>query len=180
MADEPIDGKSAEDRVSRERLQQVLNLVRKKLNASMGGVAGEHFKVYAPDKFRENPSSLAADNIFESLKETVWWLRWYDGQFDQLGFLEFLIFVHECHVGFEAATQAAKASQKHSSSHRASKHAGGWTPKKDRSKPRRKGMQSPDVNVKVRARFAPDDSTIRKLFATISIEPAAVPKDALN
>jgi hypothetical protein len=169
--------------LTQERVDLVLALVKKKANAALSGTKGNHFWVYPPQIFLDRPSAISEPEAYERFKDTVWWVRWPDGQFNQLRFIELLIFVHQIIVSKAAFEQAGKAvSERHPSSHRQSKHAGGWQPKKDRDRKPRKNDDW--VKINVRGGFAPSelakDQMIRGLFSKVTVAKTLRPNEAMN
>jgi hypothetical protein len=108
-------------------------------------------------------------------------VRWTNGgEYDQLTFMEFLVFVHQIIRSRHVVEQAHKAATKHSSSHRGSKHAGGWQPKKDRSRKPKKRDDDEWVKVEVKgsgcapAELAKDEM-IRVLFSKVPKHASPLP-----
>ena len=80
---------------TRERVELITGMVKKKLSAALRPEAGVHFRVYPPPEFHQHPEFLRGAGVFERLRGTTWWVRWYDGQLDRLDFGEFLAFVDQ-------------------------------------------------------------------------------------
>jgi hypothetical protein len=80
---------------TRERVELVTGMVRKKVAAALEPIEGVHFRVYPPPQFHEPRNLLRGDRLFDQLRDTTWWVRWYDGQLDRLSFGEFLAFVDQ-------------------------------------------------------------------------------------
>ncbi len=76
-----------------ERHKLVLEMVDKLLRSVISGLRRDHFRAYAPPEIRANPS-IPEKGILKQLRDTVWWIRWYDEKFDQLQFHELIIFLH--------------------------------------------------------------------------------------
>jgi hypothetical protein len=166
-------------RIESERMKHVFSMVKKKANAALSGQPGVHFRVYPPWEYLQRPEVIEGAGVYEQLKGTVWWVRWYDESYDQLTFIEFVAFIDqiiETKRAFERATNAVTSR----SGHRQSKHAGGWQPKKDRSGK----AKSKPIRVAVEGVHAiPDlvaDDRIRSLFSVVDLESTARPSQAMN
>jgi hypothetical protein len=94
---------------SRERLQLVLRMAKKKADAAIAALPGVHFRVYPPLEFLDHPGVLTRGGVFDRLRDTTWRVRWHDGAQDELAFGEFLGFIHQI-VGLEKAFQEATGS----------------------------------------------------------------------
>ena len=161
-------------RLTKGRLNHVLAMVYKKVGAA-DKTRGIHFWVYPPRAFLDDVVILESAGIFQALRGTVWWVKWYDGQYDQLEFGEFLAFVDQildAQRVFDKVGHALPAIARY----QRSKHSEGWQPKKDRSK------KSKPRPVKLRALGGLDLSTlieddyIRGLFKTTVIERTIRPE----
>jgi len=176
METPPSDGEGI--RIPPDRMNHVFSMVKKKADAALSGQAGVHFRVYPPPEYLQTPDMIEGAGVYPRLKETVWWVRWYDDAYDPLTFIEFLAFIdqiiHAQRAFEQAVSKAAPIAQ-----HRASKHAGGWQPKKDRSKTRPK-----PIRVSVEGTLAiPDlvaDQRIRQLFRVVALEATVRPREATN
>jgi len=169
--------------LTKDRVDYVLSLVGKKANAALSGKTGNHFRVYPPQEFLNNPDVVKGGDIYEALKDTVWWVRWYDDQYDQLSFIELLIFVNQIIATKLAFEKGAKEVVKHPAIHRGSKHAGGWQPKKDRDRklPKKKDAA---MTISVNGGFAPaelaKDEMTRVLLSKVELESTPKPNVAMN
>src|SRR5665213_1761166 len=94
-------------RIAPERMQLIGGMVKKLANHALSGASGSHFRAYPPSQVVNNPKILEESDLFTKLKETVWWVRWYDDRYDQLSFLEFIGFVYQ----IVQARQAFAAAQ---------------------------------------------------------------------
>ena len=154
---------------SRDRLQRVLQMAKKKADAAINAVPGIHFRVYPPQAFLDRPGMLDGAQVFDNLKLTTWRVRWYDGEEDQLSFGEFLGFIDqvvELQIAFQDLTRSpppnTPAPLNHSVWHRGPRSA--------------LGRPAP---VKVRrtlnTRDLITDSAIRRLFDAVSLETDTAP-----
>lgn len=164
-------------RIEPERMRHIGSMVKKKANAALSARPGMHFRVYPPPEYLADPAVLNEPGVYARLKDTVWWVRWYDDQYDPLSFIEFLAFVDQIGAA-ERAFRKATAGVSAIAGHRASKHGGGWQPKKDRSR------KPEPVRVRVEGRLVVADLVadvrVRALFNVVDLETVARPNDALN
>jgi hypothetical protein len=184
--DEPVansHGNSVGDYgLTEDRVRHILSMVKKKANIALSGRSGNHFRVHPPTEFLEHATITNESNIYDKMKETVWWVRWYDDQYDQLRFIEFLVFVHQVIQAKRAFDEASKTVLNHPAVQKGSKHAGGWQPKKVRGRKPKK--REGTIGVKVEGGFAPaelsKDEMIRALFSKTTFEPTTRPGIAIN
>jgi hypothetical protein len=154
---------------TRPRLKLVMEMVAKKARAAVGGVPGEHFRVYPPREFLDDAAgALARNGIFDRLSNTTWAVRWYDGRQDRLRFGEFLGFIHqvvEIEKAYHTAVQRAaeNASPRQNSSVWSRERSGNGVPVK--------------VNGSLDPRAIVQDATIRRLFDAVELEPTVSPVD---
>jgi hypothetical protein len=167
--------------VTDDRINYIFSLVKKKTDAGFSGKIGNHFRVYPPAEFLQDTTVLGETNIYEKLKDSVWWLRWYDDRYDQLRFMEFLIFVHQI-IATQMAFEKAQAVVKNPNAHRASKHSGGWHPKKDRG--RKPQKRDAGLTIRIQGHLDPrelaNDVMIRALISKTELESTPRPSDAMN
>src|SRR5215212_7053541 len=81
--------------ITQDRFNFIMAMVGKRLNAGRHTKAHIHFRAYPPAEFLSQPDLLKSQQIYEKLKDTVWWVNWYDGTFDQVRFIEFLAFIDQ-------------------------------------------------------------------------------------
>jgi hypothetical protein len=164
---------------AQDRMNFVVEQVQRLLTLSARGPA-KHFYCYPPREFLDLDGGMGTTtNIHEKLKDTVWWIRWSNGEFVQLQFMELLIFVHQF-IAMRASLNRTRNAAQTEVAHQKSKHSGGWQPKKDRKHLRK----TVNVNVEVATQFTPlelvKDEMIRALLSTFTIEKEPKPTVAMN
>jgi hypothetical protein len=148
--------------LTQDRIEYVLSsLLKKKIDAATSGIRVNHFQVYPPVQYLADPSPLQEPYIYDRFKDSVWWLRWYDGQYDQLRFIELLIF----------ADQIIRVTQFMQESHADIARQAAAHP-------------TDTIGIKLQTGFNPAqlslDETIRALLSHVEIEKEERPKQAAN
>jgi hypothetical protein len=159
---------------TRERLQRVMGMVAKKGSAAIEGRTGAHFRVYPPRQFLERPGVLRGRDIYDKLADTAWWVRWYDDDLEQLRFGELLGFVDQIAEAERAFSRSVGVEfpptrQPHNESV--------WSrPEPNRPSERR----AVRVQQTVDTRLLVQDKTIKRIFSSLTLEPAPLPPETTS
>lgn len=150
---EPIE-KPDKYGLTNSRMQLIFGLIQRRME-------GVTCKVYPPAGYLADPS-LTKSNLFESLRDTSWFLKWTTGQEDVLSFMELLTFVYQIFVALQAQQDAIEAAKQN----------------RDKAEP------GQPINVSVNTRFNPadiiTDDYIRTLLGKLEIESEPRPDTMLN
>ena len=152
---------------TRERLQLVMEMVTKKGSAAIEHLPGVHFRVYPPREFVGRPGVLRGRNVFDTLRDSTWWVRWYDNRCDRLAFGELLGFLDqllEVEKAFAAVTGTPVPQGP------APLNASTWG-----ERPPAAGRRPVKVGRTLDARALVEDAHIRRLLAAVALEPAPLP-----
>ena len=150
---------------TRERLGLVMEMVTKKANAAAERLPGVHFRVYPPRDYLARPNLISGRDVFRQLQHTQWMVRWHDGRWDRLNFGEFLGFLDqlaEIDRAYHSTTNQAPQSRgrpQNLSVWATNPSTGG------------NGLRAVKVRATLRTRDLVTDENIRRLMATVVLEP---------
>jgi hypothetical protein len=157
---------------TRERLGLVMEMVTKKANAAAERLPGLHFRVYPPRDYLARPNVISGRDVFRQLQHTQWLVFWHDGRRDRLGFGEFLGFLDQL-AEIERAYHATTAQAKPVTGRPQNLSVWAADPGSGRNGPR-----AVKVRATLRTRELVTDENIRRLMATVMLEPVSQPHEA--
>jgi len=134
-------------KLSQQEYETVMAVVTKVIDERLKGSPRGRFKIYPPQEVKDDPSLLSKPNLAETLADTVWRLRFWDGSERNVSFTQLMTITHNVIIQTrELAEMDAKLREAKS------------------------GPSRFHLRMKVNISEIMEDATVKELLASLQIE----------